>query len=1231
MYSRSKLTKAASLLYGVLVLLVSAPGSAVINISSTPLFLAVTVPPNLVLTLDDSGSMRRAFVPENCLADTSDCTALDNRYEKSSRRNLIYYNPHVKYPQPRNAAGVPLTTSFNAAWRNGFDQAAGTAVNLANNYRPTAALDLASAVTSEDFMGHFSTDSRCSVNSGSGFCQISNPAIPALWSSGTTACSGLSLPNRHDFCRGADPRVPGGVPAYYYVFDATNASCNGTNNDNDCYDIKVVSATSGPATRDLNGDGLLSAADADERQNFANWYSFARTRNLATQTAASISFSTVDPSVRVGWQALNSCRGSTTSLLDTDCDGWKNNFTAMTNAIRPFTGTHRTNFFNWVQQQPTAGGTPLPQAMARAGEYYRVAGENGPYDNNYSTSASGEHGCRRNYHILMTDGIWTDAATVGDVDNSTITLPAIATEPNPDISQYTPRVPYRDNTDNTLADVAFRYWVTDLRAGGTGLVNNITALYRDRIGTATEQYWNPRNDPATWQHMVNYTIGLGLTGYLGQAGLTWNGDMYSPSSSYAALAAGTLNWPAASDTTNNPANVADLWHAAINSRGQFFSADDPTSLSTAFGQVLTAISGDSGSSAALSTNSTSIQPGQTVVYQAKFNRDWSGTLLSLPVGDDGVVGSQLWDASQLLPAHDMRRIYTHNGIGGVEFRSCSDLGPLQQIALGTHANGTVDGLCDQRIAWLRGDASREQRNGGPFRSRQGTVMGDVINSDPAYVKDLDYGYTDLPAGTPGQATYKDYVSANASRPAMVYVGSNDGRLYGIDAATGVESFSYVPAAVYGTLTHLTDPLYTHRYYVDGGITAGDAYLSGSWRTVVLAGLNAGGNSIYALDVTGASSFDATGVMWEFTDIDMGMTFSQPQIAILESGHWVAIFGNGYNSLGGGSYLYVVDLRSGALLSKIRAVDGVGDDDNGLSTPLPFDADGDHLIDAVYAGDLQGNMWKFDVSDLAPAAWRVAFAGAPLFRARNASNQAQAITAQPKASGHPQGGHMVVFGTGRYLTPGDPLDVTVQSFYGIRDNGSAVTTTDRSELQQQSIDLQTTAFGSPVRSITAHTPDWVTEKGWYLDFIDPPVPPGTLLGERVVSTSLIKNDRVIFVSIVPSTDPCRPGGTSWLMELNVVTGGTFAESILDMNGDGSFDEFDNAAGQVVTGVRMDDLGISKTPVWLESGGGGGGGPAPPCTKAFKIMTGTSGGFGSRVNGNCAPPPSTIKRRSWIQIR
>ncbi len=1196
---------------GFLLMLLAAPLGWTVNIADTPLFLSVAVPPNIAVTLDDSGSMKRSFVPDICGGNGDDCAALDNRWAKSANGNPLHYNPSVQYPQGRRADGTPIATSFAAAWNDGFDTAFGS-VNLTNNYRPTAYLNHGdTSVVAHGYIGHYTDDVRCSTSSGAGVCQIKNAL--GSWFSGVTACVGASAATRKAFCQGAQTVtspagggdvVPGSVPAYYYVFDGIRLGCDGTAGDNDCYRIVLVSNTSGPG-------------NSDERQNFANWYSFARTRNLSTATAASLAFADLDPSVRLAWQGLNSCynTGSNT-LVDIDCDGWRDNFVNRSNAIRPFAGTHKANFYAWIAQQNTRNSTPLPVGTTRAGEYFRTTGENSPYDNDFSTAASGQYSCRRNYHIMMTDGLWNATVAIGNIDNSTIVLPDVATEPEPDITRYTPIPPYRDTASNTLADVAMRYALIDL---APTLPNKLLPIYRDRTGTATQQYWNPRNDPYTWQHMVNFTIGLGLSNFIPAAGLTWTGNMYG--GSYPAIAAGLQAWPAAS-TAAPPANITDMWHAAINSRGQFFAADNPAALGAAFREALVAITSDAGSSAALSTNSTSVQPGTTVVYQAKFSRGWTGSLLALPVAANGAVGSQIWDASQEIPAWDQRRIYTWDGSQGQRFDGCGRLNGAQRTALDTDIFGLNDGDCDRRLNWLRGDASREQRNGGQYRNRPDTVMGDVINSDPAYVKNINYGYSSLPAGTPGQATYGLYRTANMTREPMVYVGANDGMLHGFIAASGVENFAYVPYGVYANLSKLTAPTYAHKFFVDGGITVSDAYIGGSWKTILAAGLNAGGNTVYAIDVTQPGSTDESDVLWEFSDVNMGQSYSQPQIGILENGNWVAVFGNGYNSSTGGAYLYVVNLTTGALLAKIPASDIPGNEDNGLSTPLLYDSDNDYLIDTIYAGDLLGNMWKFDVSGASGATWNVAFAGAPLFTARSATNTVQPITAQPKATAHPSGGSIVMFGTGRYLTYADVSDTAMQTFYGIRDDGVLpVITTDRSQLQVQLIDLQSNAFGRDVRSFTGNSPDWVTDKGWYVDLRD-----GVLaVGERVISTPIVKEDRVIFVTAVPSSDPCTPGGTSWLMELNFLTGGTFDEAVLDLNNDGVFDDLDNVLGQVVSGVRNQSLGISKTPVWLQ---------ATP-NSAFKIMTGTSGGFATERNRTRVPPPvpgaNQVLRRSWIQIR
>ena len=449
------------------------------------------------------------------------------------------------------------------------------------------------------------------------------------------------------------------------------------------------------------------------------------------------------------------------------------------------------------------------------------------------------------------------------------------------------------------------------------------------------------------------------------------------------------------------------------------------------------------------------------------------------------------------------------------------------------------------------------------------------------------------------------------------MGTNGGTLEAIDAETGVEAFAYVPEGVYDNLALLTDPSYAHHYYVDGAPTVSDAYLGGAWKTVLVGGLGGGGKTIYALNITDPASFSASNVMWEFTDSDMGYSYSKPQIAILESGQWVAIFGNGYNSTGGGSYLYVVDLATGALIDKITAMDGPGDDNNGLSSPVLYDADGNGKIDTVYAGDLQGYLWKFDLSTATAT---------EIYRACRDDNgngtycetgEQQPITSQPQVTNCALAGTMVVFGTGRYLTSSDVADANVQTFYGVRDDGSTIT--DQTELQQQTVDVQTNAYGNDVRSVTNNSVDWATQKGWYVNLPDSP-------GERVVSAPLIKHERAIFVTTVPSTDACTPGGDSWLMELDVCSGGAPPSSVFDLNGDETFDSSDEVSGHVVAGLKS-TVGLSKTPVWLDKTG----------AIAFKVLTGTSGGFMSVTNNPCPPAGcgpgggGGATRVYWMQIR
>jgi len=652
------------------------------------------------------------------------------------------------------------------------------------------------------------------------------------------------------------------------------------------------------------------------------------------------------------------------------------------------------------------------------------------------------------------------------------------------------------------------------------------------------------------------------------------------------------------------------------------------------------------SSAALSANSTSIQTG-TLVYQAKFDSsNWSGNLLALPVQGDGSIGSVQWEAAKLVPTHSARNIFSHKGgLGtdqGIDFTACNGASnALIKAALDKNGAGVTDNQCANRLNWLRGQNITGYRT-RPTINGVYIVMGDIINSDPAFVHTENFGYADLPSGAAGKSTYASFVtskSTNSNRPPMIYVGANDGMLHAIRADVGAsgsgrEQFAYIPLGVQNNLSKLTDPSYTHTFFVDGAPSAGDAYLDGAWRTVLLGGLNSGGNTIYALDITNPLTFDKEQVMWEYTETDMGKTYSQPQVARLNNGEWAAIFGNGYNSINEHPYLYIVNLETGALIRKISAgtLCATPPCSNGLSTPFLHDSNNDKTIDAVYAGDLQGNMWKFDLSSSSSATWNVAYSNTPLFSARNSSGVIQPITSQPKVSTHSTSGHLIYFGTGRYLTnqasDNDLTNTSIQSFYGIWDNGVAITTIDRSDLQSQTITFQgesskTDPNGNTVtnsvRTTSQNPIDWSTQKGWYLDLVY-----SSAVGERVVSTPLIKSDRVIFVTLIPNTDPCSPGGESWLMEINTLTGGALSESVFDLNNDDLFDSSDyvaNNAGisSVVSGFKS-TVGISKTPVWLDKNN----------EIAFKELSGTSGGIATIKNKGAGGGGGSVGRVYWMQI-
>lgn len=1198
--NRSKnLLRAA--LFALCTTMVSVSEAALLNLADSPLYLITTVDPNVVLTFDDSGSMAWFYIPDGVSGLSG------NKRGCSSEINKVYYDPTVTYDPPVKADGTPLNdglsgrpapTSFTQAWINGFNTAAGS-VNLATSYRVS--------------WGSYGSYASCGTGS-------------------TT-----------------------GKPAFYYTYNGSGSTGSDTNYT-------------------LVQHNNPTAWTAAQQLNFANWYSYYRNRNSTAKTSVGRAFARFPTNVRVAAQHLNGTGGTTgssNSLFTTTIAGTNTTASvgAPAGAIAPFSGNARTDFYKRLYNSPDDQGTPLIPAQQRVNTFFGPTnnGANSPYRVVPGTSSSPELSCRQNFHIMMTDGYWNTSigTAVGNLDGTNRTLGDGTAFSNP-----TP--PYSDTYSSTLADNAFNAWYQDLR---TDLTDNVPTHYTDTSGSATQNYWNPVNDPANWQHVVTFTIGLGIDGTLPHDTATYN-----------SLVAGTTNWPneqTGSPNSDGPYRVDDLWHAALNSRGQYFSAGNPTALSSAFTTIVNNVVDRISSASSVALNAGSLSTN-SYVYQSRFNSGtWTGQLLAYPISaSTGAVSSTpAWDSGQVLNTQNYdtgRQIITYKPSNhtGIPFRwpatpaapGASELDTSQTTALNySTVTAAADGQGQARLDYIRGDASNEGSGNG-YRVRQrmcglvscpaGTntgVLGDTINSAPLYVSAPPYLYPDSMEAQP----YSIFRTTYANRKSIIYLGGNDGMLHGFDASNGRELIGYVPSPVYNNLSGLTATPFTHKYMVDGDTTAADVFINGAWRTILVGGLRHGGQGLYALDITDPGNFLEANAgnlaLWEFTDkndADVGDTFSTPVIAKMHNNKWAVIFGNGYNnsqpdgtaSASGHAVLYILFIEMGtdgvwgsSDFVKIDTGVGTTTTPNGLATPSAVDLDHDNLIDYIYAGDLQGNMWKFDVTNATATNWTLAGNRSVIFTARDSANNPQPITDRPEIGVAPASlpGVIVYFGTGKYLETSDAntAGATTQTFYGIWDS-SGVASPTRSDLLQQSVLGEQTPSGATTSyRLTSNntmvwkygavppTPSYV---GWYIDL------PTT--GERVVSNPILRDDRIIFTTVIPSNDPCSAGGDGWLMELNASNGGRLDQSPFDVNGDGVIDVNDllNAGGGTTAATGGQKLtGIPASPAILVGGNpsapGGAGGN---CGKECKFVSSSDGSIKQVIE---TPDRCNYCRASWWQIR
>lgn len=548
----------------------------------------------------------------------------------------------------------------------------------------------------------------------------------------------------------------------------------------------------------------------------------------------------------------------------------------------------------------------------------------------------------------------------------------------------------------------------------------------------------------------------------------------------------------------------------------------------------------------------SLVMGGERVYQSSFEPDhWVGHLMAYPLRDDGTPGLPIWDAADLLPPWNKRKILTWSPEPTPEaaWFDWQYLSEAQKHALSS----------EQVLRYLKGDDALEMPD-GQYRHRK-NKLGDIIHSHPLYVKEADFGYQRLPQTHGGGLLYRDFVERKKQRDAMLYVGANDGMLHVIDALTGIEQWAFIPNAVYRNLTLLSQRDYAHRYFVDGQCTQGDAYLNtgmgSAWKTIVLGSTGLGAKSIFAIDATMPLSVNPANILWErsaeddgsgVSDNDMGYMRGQAFVIRLRNAIWAAAYGNGYGSSSNKAVLYFVDALTGKLLTKLAPeIDSV-DEPNGLSTPA-FLFDAQRQVMATYAGDLQGNLWKFDMSAPVTSAWKTAFAGHSLFVAKDNNGRAQSILQQALMARHPKDGRMVLFGTDELVDEVRQSSVRgmhTQSFYGVWDKEQeASPISGREQLQQQTLVVNPDGE----RILTNHAINWAEKRGWYIDLPDP--------GEYFVGKPLLVEGIVWLLTFSPVTEK------SQLLGVAYSTGGAAGYAIFP--------------GQTVSRVSMPVPASVQTPV------------------------------------------------------
>lgn len=1327
------------------LLLAQTASATDVDLKPVPPYILQGVHPNLILSIDNSGAMNNAYLPPDLHGGNPDRSLewkdppVDDegnptrytRYATSADVNKLYYNPSLTYLPGLREDGTTLPhAEFNAA-----DQLPYLGLNCEE-------------VTTRPGWEALKPDP----------VDLSDEQYRALWRGA-------------DFCHGPEIAYidTEGVEPYYHYFDKNITGCDGLNGEltkDECFvyvevgsvadiDAANCAETSGYSASDrmnppiqctarvndelIGGDVTADDHEGLAKRNFANWFVYYRTRFLATKTALSRVLQELHPSVRFTFQEL-----------DQDGDFLPDDtyYQTVLERYGAFDDAVRANFYDnlfsleaW-DQWPAA----LHGAVVRAGNLVTDAAMRRDDLNRDVTDPENFCGvkCRNNYHLIVSGGEMSFSQCVDGDDANCGNLNGPETvfsfpEPYADISytsngDETQNRLYRDGKENTLSDLTFYYWATDFDGDDD---NNLVPPLdptdaSSKTGTYHEKriadFWNPLIDPATWQHVTTFIVGLGSSGNVTPSSDYTDGyytdydarrvcvlvpgedddDPEREICSFETETCGSTDDPCTlredgfpGDEWDYPTSdgnlssiapsirVDDIWHAGLNGRGGYSSALDPSQLIDAFANVLATISANASdaSSTPVAISAQSVDAGG-LLFQTIIKTDrWSGEIYAYEISDgtatspcDKPRGERCpnphWEAHDELAKldTDSRNIFTageSDALIPFSYASWDALTEDQQEGLGGNApTGGLDGYAEYRIAYLRGDSRCEESNlsssscgckaaGCAFRDRDSTnKLGAIVNSAPVVVAPPRRLFTEHDYNAPTGFRFRSNI---AGRDSMLYAGASDGMLHAFNVDDGVERFAYVPRLIYPRLTDLTDPDYliAKEAMVDGQIAEADAYFDGAWHSIVVAGMGHGAQGLFALDVTypTVSSDTTTGfsLLWEFSDHsenadreldgrDLGYVYARPEVIRLDDDDdWVVLVPNGYNntstsgeepdhcadndtdaptpctiSQSGDAALFVLNLdpekpRIRAIMSTEEgtaeaASAGRGTLTNGLGPVTAIDTDGDLVADFAYAGDLFGNLWKFDLTN--PDSLT---SPTKLFQAtiNESGTPTQPITSAVAVARHPTGvGNLVLFGTGKWLGSNDTTDDDLQSFYGIWDDGGHVYTdrlVTRTKLFEQCFEEVASADGADDNSIGRVSTDrndilWdgstSGHRGWVIDLAITgrsgmtgckDLEPENQEGERVISAPQIRSDRVVFVSVIPG-DCCEGGGASWVNTLDLNDGSRLSDAPFDydLSGGIGLEDLlestvydDSVAGSSIR-LEPNDPSVYSTPALLLDG-------------------------------------------------